>query len=363
MGADMASLHRHNSKKNLPIALNDEAGKLGRDGRKRRSHGSSDDEGKIAADGFSNEDLRVGGPYLCSVPLSSKPLPETNPLHALLQHKVSRGETISNRIYQILRNRNISLISAGRWDDPVTLSLRQSNFNPEPEPVPTIVVLAIRHVVDDLWLKTAREIYLLLGQEKFGHVSVEILDPQALHPPRTLPVLKSDPMFNKWDSVLDRILRDVDLTDVQLIGCYRRGRNSGNENPVTVLVIADVNSKKSWQITRDIIAGILKLSNLPMVAVEIVKDRKTRHTDFHKEKGFKEELLKGRAMAGEPIAHSRNDVGSGALGGFIELQHPLTLKWFCFALTCFHVIDPDDRDIGGQELEGELHSNKAIWES
>jgi len=30
------------------------------------SHGSSDDEGKIAKDGFSNEDLedfRVGGPY------------------------------------------------------------------------------------------------------------------------------------------------------------------------------------------------------------------------------------------------------------------------------------------------------------
>lgn len=151
---------------------------------------------------------------------------------------------------------------------------------------------------------------------------MEIIDPQALHPPRTLSVQKSDPMFNKWNSVLDRILKDVDLIDIQLIGCYRRGRNSGNENPVTVLVIADVNSEKSWRITRDMIAGILKRWDLPMVAVEIFRDRKMHFTDFRKDDGFKEKLLKGRATAGGPIAHNRNYVGPGTLGGFIELQHP-----------------------------------------
>jgi hypothetical protein len=192
---------------------------------------------------------------------------------------------------------------------------------------------------------------------------VEILDPQGLHPPRTLPVLKSDPMFNKWDSVLGRILRDVDLTDIQLIGCYRRGRNSGNENPVTVLVITDVNNQKDWRATRDMITRILELFNLPTVAVEIVRDRKTLFKNFRKEEGFKKRLLTGTAMAGGPIAHSRNDEGSGTLGGFIELQHPSSLKWLCYALTCFHVIDPRDRHIGGQELEGDLRSNKAIWES
>ncbi|KAJ5681432.1 uncharacterized protein N7477_001372 [Penicillium maclennaniae] len=337
MGADMVSLQRHNSKKNLPRALNDEAGKPGTDGRKRRSLGSSDDEGKIAEDGFSNEDLR------------------TNPLHALLEHKVSGEQTIYDRVYKILRNRNISLIEAGPWDHPVTLSLRQSRFNPEPEPVPTIVVLATRHVVDDLWLQTARQIYFLLRYENFAQVSVEIVDPQALNPPKTLPVLKSDPMFNKWDSVLDRILRDVDLTDMKLIGCYRRGRNSGNENPVTVLVIADINSKKDWRRTRDRIAGILKRSNLPMVAVEIVKDRTLPLADFRKGSGFQEELLKSKAMAGGPIAHSSNDAGSGTLGGFIELQHPATLKWHCFALTCFHVINPCDKDLTGQERAAVLN--------
>lgn len=351
MGADMASLHRHNSKKYRPRALNDEAGKPSEDGRKRRSRGSSDDEGKIAEDGFSNEDLRVGGPYLCSIPLKSYPLSKRNLLHALLQHKVSGEDTISSRIHRILRNRNISLLSAGPYDSSVKLFLRQSDFNPEPEPIPTIVISARRQVVDDLWLQTARQIYFLLRQEKFGHVSVEILDPQALCPPTTLPVAHLDPMFNKWDSVLAQILRAVDRTDIQHIGCFRRGRNIGNENPVTVLVIVHFNSKKNWRATRDLIADILKRSNLPMVAVEIVKDKRVSlMADVKEEKGFKMELLDGRAMAGGPIAHIKNNAAPGTLGGFVELQNPKNLKWYCFALTCFHVVNPQNSDLRGQEL-------------
>lgn len=164
MGADMASLNRHNSKKDLPRALNDEAGKLSEDGRNRRSYGSSDDEGKIAEDGFSNEDLRVGGPYLCSVPFKSRPLLNEHPLESLLWRKTSGGKTIWSCIFQILENRKIDMIETGRWSQPIVLSLRQSNFNPEPEPVPTVVIFATRHAVDDLWLQTTREIYLFLQQ-------------------------------------------------------------------------------------------------------------------------------------------------------------------------------------------------------
>jgi hypothetical protein len=354
MGADMTSLHRHDRKKNLPRALNDEAGKPGNDGRKRRSNGSSDDEGKIAEDGFSNEDLRVGGPYLCSIPMSSRPVPETIPAHEVLWHKASSGKHISEHIHQTLHNRNIDLIEKGPWSHPIGLCYQQSKFNPELERVPTIVITAIRHIVDDVWLRAAREIYCFLLQENFGQISVEIMDAQARQPLRTFSVLKSDPIFNKWASVLGRILTDVDLTDIQLIGCYRRGRNSGIDNLVTVLVIVDINSKRSWRITRDVIAGILDCSNLPMVAVEIVKDRKTLPMNYYRFDQFNEEILKGRAMAGGPIAHNSNDVGSGTLGGFIGLQHPDTLGWYCFALTCFHVINPRDRDLTDRERAGEL---------
>jgi len=68
-------------------------------------------------------------------------------------------------------------------------------------------------------------------------------------------------MFNKWDSVLAHILNDVkDKKDIQLIGCYRPGRNAGNETPVTVLIIAGVNSTRGWRDTRDIAATKAKFT-------------------------------------------------------------------------------------------------------
>lgn len=53
-------------------------GKLESDGRRRRSRHSSDDEGEMFKDGFINEDLRVGGPYLCSLPVETIPMTSTN---------------------------------------------------------------------------------------------------------------------------------------------------------------------------------------------------------------------------------------------------------------------------------------------
>jgi len=75
----------------------------------------------------------------------------------------------------MLRNRDISLITAGPWDHPITFSWHKSKFYLEPEPVPTIIILATRHVVDDVWLYTVPEIHSLLC-ENFGHVSVEMFN-------------------------------------------------------------------------------------------------------------------------------------------------------------------------------------------
>jgi len=362
MGVGTESLERHDSKRHRPRAFNDEEGKYGEDGRKRRSLGSSDDEGEITVDGFSNEDLRVGGPYLCSLPLLTIPILVAHPLHGLLQEKVSSGGTFSERIHAILRDKGVSLIASGPWDHPVTFCLRQSKYYPEDEPIPTILILATRFVVDDDWLQAARRIHSLLRQERVARISVEIADPQAFRQPSMSPVLDSDPIWNKWSSVLSDILRTVELRDIQLIGCYRRGRNKGKENPVTILVIVNIDSQRKWRNTREIITKILDMWTLPLVAVEIIKDRRSSLKDPvepEAKTGFNTELLTGRAMAGGPIAHSSNDQGSGTLGGFIELQGPSTQKWTCFALTCFHVINPRDRDIDirGHGRACELHSN------
>lgn len=351
-GTDRASLHRHDSKDLLPRGLNDEAGKLSDDGRKRRSQGSSDDEGKIADDGFSNEDLRVGGPYLCSLPLISKLPPDTHPLRDILLRKISPRGDLHRHISDIIRGRNIELDSADRVET-LRFRLRQSKNDPEAQPVPTIVILATRHIVDDVWLKAARQIYSLLCHNGLKQVSVEILDPEAELPPKTFPVLREEPVYKKWDSVLRAILKDIEKKDLVLIGCYRRGRNSKpQENPPTVLVIVDIHSKKNWKPTRDLIVEILRRFHLPMVAVEICKDELV--TAFGAQEGFDNEILKRKAMPGGPIANVNNKLGSGSLGGFIELQDAKLGKWSSpYALTCYHVVhggmeDPESRDLAGE---------------
>lgn len=53
-------------------------------GRKRRCRGYSDDEGHLTADGFTNEDLRVGGPYLFSLPARNIHITKEHPLYSRL---------------------------------------------------------------------------------------------------------------------------------------------------------------------------------------------------------------------------------------------------------------------------------------
>ncbi|KAJ5172317.1 hypothetical protein N7492_004910 [Penicillium capsulatum] len=158
-----------------------------------------------------------------------------------------------------------------------SLGLRQAWFNPENKPpIPTIAIAATRHVVDERWLDAAREIHSLLRQENFPQVCVEIMDPRARKPPTISPVSVQNPIFNQWHSVLGAILNSIDLTDINQVDCFRRGRNeqSTTDNPVTVLILVNSSSNKQcWKSTRDTIVGILDHFGLPMVAVDIMKDQ------------------------------------------------------------------------------------------
>ena len=344
-GADQESIVRYNHKKILSRSQNDEAGKLGSDGRNRRAHGSSDDEGKITDDGFSNEDLRAGGPYICSLPATTSRDPPAQLLSAL---KTSSGESLDERIRSILYEMNIEVCSGYQAGSRIWLALRQSKYNPEPEPIPTIFIISCRQTVDDTWLRATRQIHSLLRQENLGHVSVEIIDVAVATPVKTSPVLKTDAIFGKWDAVLRDILRAISFKDICTVGCYRRGRSS----IPTVLVLVEADSEpRSWKPTRDSIVQILNRMNLPMVAVEIVKD-KIRLLGGGK--GFNPELLNKQARPGGPIASLKRDDMSGTLGGFIEIRNPILNKWECFALTCFHVVDPRNQDVDDQDLPGKF---------
>ncbi|KAJ5578631.1 uncharacterized protein N7459_007595 [Penicillium hispanicum] len=337
-GADVESISRHESKRSQQRAYSDESGKLTSDGRKRRSRGSSDDEGQLTFDGLSNEDLRVGGPYLCSLPVKTITIAAGDPLYPIAEV----DSHIMEQVHKTLAQHNMHRVLPA-------LVKRRSHFNPENEPIPTILLLATRQKVDNEWLHIVREIRDYLVQAHLQEVSVEIADPEIFKPPHISPVLKTDPIFDKWDELLNVILREINLQDIGAIGCFRRGRSTKTtDNPPTVLFTVSTKSNKSWKSSRDFVVKILDRFRLPMVAVEYVKDE-IHHTCF-RNKGIDRELLKGKARIGQSLGISGDDSSSGTLGSFVELQRA-NGSWQPFALTCFHCVMPEEYNAKGDRLE------------
>lgn len=364
-GADTESIRRYNRKCRGPLCLNDEAGTLYPDGRNRRLRGASDDAANPTADGYFVEHLRVGGPYLCPMPVYTSTT-NIQPLDIPLPPSGSTGESFEDRVMKIIDKHRIQtppidLFPAekdggfGRMDPTsVWLAQRGSGRYDEPEHlVDTLAILATRASLEDPWLDCVRDLREMLCHENLAHVCVEVVDGQAYGIRNanqrlyTFPVFASDEIFAKWESVLGVILETVDLTDIRSISCYRRGRRKDVDvNPPTVLIIADTESNRCWKSTRENVVQILNNFDLYMVAVEISKDFVLESSDWTMNKGIPPALLEaGNTKIGDSIALHQNTQSSGTLGGFVELQNPETHQWHPYALTCFRCVDP--ANLGG----------------
>ncbi|KAJ0422476.1 hypothetical protein BJY00DRAFT_77636 [Aspergillus carlsbadensis] len=329
-GADEESIARH-SRKRRERAFSDEDGKLAEDGRKRRSRGSSDENGTIGWVGFVNEDLRVGGPILCPLPLEISRLP---PSHPLFQRLCSSGSPILGQVSSTIRSHGISY-------QQLSVCLQTYKFRPQDGSTVTISIIAKREQKDEQWRRAARAAQTYLKGVGLTQVAVEIADPQAFVPNHISPVRPGAKIYNRWSSVRDAITNEIDLADVKVIGCYRFGKSrTPRDNSITVIVIVDINSTRSWESARERIVKILARFELPMVAVSIFKDIIQR--------GFKspvetltEESLHGPALLGRSLGPAGEDNGTGTLGGFLNLKDPAG-KWHTFGLTCFHCILPSN---------------------
>ncbi|KAJ5530813.1 hypothetical protein N7527_004206 [Penicillium freii] len=338
---DRESLERHDSKRRSGD-FNDEDGKLGDDGRKRRSWGSSDDGGRLTHDNLHNEDLRVGGPYLCSIPTTNIPIPKNHVKFRLTCLETDEGWELGQKILNIidkyyLNQRGVSL--------RFSFFGRQSIIDPEPQPCLTIYIPAKRGTVDDTWLQCARELRGLLISNNLASCSVEIVDPMVFTPMNTHPVLQKDKVFWEWEPLLKQLLVRLDLTSIRFIGCFRRGRGPTLLDCSPTLLIL-VERSQDWTETREKVISILKKPRLQMLAVEIVMDSPVYQAGVYQagRKGISTGLLEGllknysRTMATESITSSHNHNSSGTLGCFLNLKYPSSDEWRTFALTCWHMV-------------------------
>ncbi|KOS39044.1 hypothetical protein ACN38_g10130 [Penicillium nordicum] len=159
--------------------FNDEDGKLGDDGRKRRSWGSSDDEGPLTHDNLLNEDLRVGGPYLCSIPTASVVVPKNHVKFRLTCLETDEGWELGQKILNIIDKYHLNQRGIGVM---FYFFSRQSIIDPEPDPCLTLYVPAKRGTVDDTWLQCARELRGVLISNDLASCSVKIVDPMVFTP-------------------------------------------------------------------------------------------------------------------------------------------------------------------------------------
>lgn len=318
----------------LPPAHQFEVGELGYDGRKRRYLGCSDNSAKVV-DGFIKELSRVGGPYLCSIPVQT--FPEYRPDD--FTSRTWAKSRIMIRVREILEKHHITTTC-----EPTFVG-RQSVFNSEPDPVFTFLVYSDN--AGHAALDAVKEIYDYLNSEGVRNFSVEICHPRCEKPRKTFPISGLDRITKCWEDVLDAIISSVDLADVIVIGCYRRGRSSAVENtlPTVLVIVESTSTRRNWKETREVIVGILLHFNLLDVAVEIVKDELRSDPSFTGT--LNPVVLSGTAKIGESIAPGSDDSGSWTLGGFIELQSPVTQEWHVFGLTCFHCVVPDPDTVVG----------------
>ena len=136
------------------------------------------------------------------------------------------------------------------------------------------------------------------------------------------------------------------------IGCFRIGRNPVPEaNPITILITVDKGSSRDWRGLREDVIIVLEKFFLPMVGVKIQQDQVVRAVTTRNGE-LPSAIFEGPALAGQSLGCRDIEIGTGTLGGFIELKDAVTGSWRKFALTCSHCIIPDLEQLSPEMAEG-----------
>ncbi|KAK2770476.1 hypothetical protein FQN53_005535 [Emmonsiellopsis sp. PD_33] len=303
---------------------------LSRDGRSRRTRGSSSDEDPVHGD-MINQDFRAGGPNLCVLPCHTLVMEESHPASVIW----STDPTFPKTISEILRKHRVEATSIG-------LFMRKSevpHFSSE-APRSTVLIGANKTKQDDGWVQACIEIRGYLLRRQLPDVNVEIIDKRAVEEIFTFSVLPSDPIVPLWSEVCSRIMDFIGRQGWVALECFRRGTSyEASENPVTVILTVPYESEKDWKPVREQIVHILTQMKLPDVAVSII------HGEIFRASGDNLAVLPSNAWETEAqCGMSIGPLGShetgSTLGAFIELLNPKN-EWKRLALTCFHCIFED----------------------
>lgn len=221
------------------------------------------------------------------------------------------------------------LVEEGISYEFVSITGRQSKVDPEPEPVPTVLVVTERNS-----RRVAKRIHQALAP-LVSNICVELIGDALLKPFRCFPVSPSESIFHKWEKICESILSRSDILEWTALECWRYG-TSGDpiQNPVTVVVSVLKSSTSQFYTATQRIRGLLAQQNESDVAILFQKDEIKRHVENPL---IPRQACTLPAQPGVSLGIHSSSAGSSTLGGIVQLRSPDN-EWHSFGMTCFHCV-------------------------
>ncbi|KAL4779658.1 hypothetical protein BJX76DRAFT_365088 [Aspergillus varians] len=313
--------------------------------RSRRSNGSSSDESPTPSlDGFTEEDLRAGGPQLPEAPcITLHQIPRSHQYHAALMGAGSFE--LFARIGDICREENLPVLE-------MSFCGRRSIYGPGSDPILTLLIRARRgEVTERGWSTIARKLWNYLRGRRLYGISVEVIDPRFDESPKLHPCLRTDDISPVWRTVAEAILHHIGVTGIFTLGCFRIGIDANRQRcPPTVLFGVDRRAQRNWKEAREGAISVLESYGLYDVAVLIRNDttavRSGRTPAAAGVEDCRQDLKVGASIAPRSLNH-----GHGTLGGWVEIKNPKSGGWVPFILTCAHCCFPAEDQVSGNDLQ------------
>lgn len=256
----------------------------------------------VDSSGFIESRHRAGGPYLCSIPFQTTSISKDYNR----RYQVYDNEPlIWKRVRTILNEEGIPFRE-------IYIAGRLSKVDPEPEPVPTVVVRT-----ENCPRRVARRIYESLVP-RLSRISVDMISDELMRPYYLHPVPTSESLYPKWVSLCRQMIRACKQTGTvsqwASIECWKYGPDE--ENNVAILF-------QVGRIVRQVHGPILRATDLS-------------------------QSVRPGVSLGIHSCSGR----SYTLGGLIEIRHRDEQSWHSYALTCFHCVwAPREHRYGFRHIE------------
>jgi hypothetical protein len=221
----------------------------------------------------------------------------------------------------------------------VFLKGRTSKVDPEPAPIPTLLILMPDIPQPDLWYRAAKRIHSDLKPHMQG-ISVEIIEEKLYDGVYCFPVEQTHSIYPKWKTIAETLLANLDIQEWTGLESWRYGTNTAKHlNPVTIIVQVEKSSTQSFLTTHQIIRGILAHFDEPNVDILFMRDGKQNLVE---NPVLDLNSCRGAIHPGVSLGIHGSSARTSTLGGFVQLRFSGESHWHTYGLTCFHAVWPPE---------------------